>query len=235
MFQSGSGLPRLIRVLKNLNLAALLPLLGVAIGWLLSEAGFLIRARREQKNVLGKAILRLLQMREMTEAQLNRITLATEYLSRNRLSEENRGRLAEKDWDVAEFIESSNEILSDISAVDPFLSYQLDRDMRILKKLETWSGGYAIDWKQGEHQELWDKTFIHIETVAFEGIKTHVTSLIFRLARRKGPISFVRAWRHLREDKKLSAQNPYRNLAEKIADMDESYETMKSKRGAPAP
>lgn len=200
---------------KDLNFTLALPLFGVGVGWLLSEVGFLLRSRRDRKKVLGRVILRLLELRQLIENELRRVTLAQELLRLNRLSTENRQQLAEmKDNRIDECLADSAELIGEISTVDPFLAFKLEQRLRPVADLIKLAGGYVKEWNDSpeEIQRFWDKTFIFAARIAFEDLSKELRTSILKLASKKSMLSLMRGWWHFRDEANRQGNIRPRNL-----------------------
>jgi hypothetical protein len=216
-------------MLKNLNLTVLLSLAGVVVGWLLSEASSLLKGRREHRRIFGRAVLRLLQLREMVEGEIKRAELAKGLTDAGKLDKEQRARLAsERNRELIEFLETSNEALVEISTIDPFFSYELDRHMRGMTNVLTISGTYASKPLEDELNQFWDGALIGSEGHVLKFlIAADVDRLISKVARRKGLASWVKAKVFFFKQKRLRRKYPYSRLLVHFGAMEEMNETVK--------
>src|SRR5689334_18758170 len=74
-------------MLSKIDTSLILPLIGVALGWFLSEVGSRLRDRRDQKKVLGKAIFQLLEVREAVQIRRRAFNLAKVFAARGELAD----------------------------------------------------------------------------------------------------------------------------------------------------
>jgi hypothetical protein len=181
--------------LKNFDLTTILPLIGVAVGWLLSEAGLLFRARRDEKKILAKAILKLLNLRGLTIIELRRVAIAKSYAKAHALPE-HRARLAQKlnHSEIGDFLASKDALLDEVATVDPFLAFELSKHFRSVSTFITNSGGYLSGYQEGDVEEMWDQMFLETEESMFNFLAAELRAAILRVASRKSLLSLVRAW-----------------------------------------
>jgi hypothetical protein len=214
---------------KNFDTSLVLPLLGVAIGWILSEAGFLLRERRDRKKVVGQIILRLLHLRQMMDDELQRIAVAQELLKSGLFSMDARKRIAGmKDDRIDDCLTGSNALMDEIAGVDPFLAFELEEKLRPAVTLIREAGGYLLEWEGllPEVQDLWKKSFLFTERIAFQGLADALEKSIRKLAWRKGVPSAIRCWLHFRNETKLRKQHPHEEYGQIMADMDAMNEKL---------
>lgn len=208
--------------LEKVNLITILPLVGVAIGWLLSEAASLLRARRERRKVVGKVILRLLEIREMVQEELRRIALAKEQIERTGIITPTIRRLLThlNPWRINESLKDSDELLLEIATVDPFLAFEVEILFASLVNLIPHAGAYVVEWeKQEKLQKFWESTFVMSESVTFLTFSDSLSNIIRKLARKKSIPSLFRAWRYFRAEKKKKKKMTTEEYATLIADV----------------
>jgi hypothetical protein len=206
--------------MRTVNITVLLSLVGVVIGWMLNEASSLLRERREQKKTYGRALLRLMQLREMFDVEIRRTELAKELRERGKFTEGSRKLLAqERQKDLVEFLEGSNEPLSEVSTADPVLSYELNRHIRRMTNVVTAAGAYADPPALDEWNKFWENAQMGGETVALKFLISDTEKLMLRVARRNGIVALTRTKGYLRQQRELRSDYPTSRLADHHVEM----------------
>lgn len=182
--------------MKNFDLSTVLPLIGVAVGWLLSEAGLLFRQRRNEKKILGRAVYRLLNVRELTIIELRRVAIAKSFAKAKALTENRESLARTKNNEICDFLATTDSLLDEVATVDPFLAFQLRKHFRSVSTVITNSGGYLSGYQDGDVEEMWDYVFLETEEFVFNMIATELRTAILRVALRKSILSLMKAWWH---------------------------------------
>src|SRR6266498_5395384 len=98
--------------------SAVLPLIGVGLGWLLSELGLYLRDRRANKKVFGQAILQLLEIREAVQFKRRVATLAKAYAKQGHVDRAASLREA-KPESLNDCLAALSSIKKEISSISP--------------------------------------------------------------------------------------------------------------------
>lgn len=217
-------------MLRSLNLTVLLSLLGVVVGWVLNEASSVLRTRRDQKKTYGRALLRLLQLREIFDGEIGRIQLAKELRRNGRFNEHPRKMLIEeREKDLADFSDGNDEALSEVSTADPVLSYELNFHVRRMRNVMMLAGSYAYPQESDEWDKFWEEALLGGEEVGLKVLIVDTENLMMKLARRIGFLSLWKIKAHLKQAKQLRIDYPRSRLADYIMQLENISEDIKQR------
>ena len=186
-------------MLPSIDTSPILPLIGVALGWLLGEIGSLRKTRGEQRRVLGRAMLELLKVRESLMLQHRTFTLAKTYASQGTLGEHTALLRELRGEGITEPFEDVETIVKEIASIDPILAFDLhQRANAITSILKT----VAVSNRDSDEnlKQFFEGPFWRVEQAVFEAYADELKRAILRLARRKGLFSLRKARGHFKNE-----------------------------------
>ncbi|MFZ0332519.1 MAG: hypothetical protein WBG29_05580 [Candidatus Acidiferrales bacterium] len=180
----------------------IIPLLAVALGWLLNELSSLIRLRREDRRAAGPVLTDLLEIRHRL---LTLNEAAKEYVKElgKHLQLSSQAQLQFQQYlrtflrtsfpQSPLFIEQYEEAVSMLGRVDPIRAFRL-RSQPLIAPLLDWLQNLAASTETDT--QIWSTVF---EPELLGRFKPHIEELILDVARAHGWLTWWRARRRLAE------------------------------------
>lgn len=162
----------------------LIPLIGVAVGWMLSEASTHARISRENRKTINKTITTLLQMRRETKRANFLLQGGQEYYKEN-FSEAHRKHLMELHLQPLA-LEQHLKVAEELAGVNPLLSVKL-HGLLVSQKAFMSQNLKAME----AAPELYE-FMLSLFTVMYEKSAEKLKKMILRLALQQGPITWAK-------------------------------------------
>lgn len=172
----------------------IIPLIAVAVGWLLSELSSLVRLRREDRRAAGPVLADLLEIR-------HRLLAVDEYVKEvgKQIPIPSQDKLQLQQWmqtlfpEPPRFIEKYEEAVLTLARVAPIRAFRL-RGQPLMVPLLASLRGLAASTKADA--EIWGTI---LEPEFLGRFKPHIEELILDVARAHGWVTWWRARRRLRQ------------------------------------
>lgn len=162
----------------------LVPLLGVVIGWLLSEISTFSRLSRENRKTTNKTITTLLEMRRETMRANFLLQGGKSYYS-DGFSEAHRKRLMELHLQPLA-LEHHLKVTEELSEVSPLLSVQL-HDMLVSQKAFMNQNLKSLEAAPEVYEFM-----LSLFEVIYENSAKKLKEMVMRLALQQGPVTWAR-------------------------------------------
>lgn len=162
----------------------IIPLVGVVIGWLLSEASTHARLSRENRKTINKTITTLLQMRRETNRANFLLQGGQEYYKET-FSETHRKHLMELHLQPLA-LEQHLKVAEELAGVNPILSVKL-HSLLVSQKAFMSQNLKSLE----AAPELYD-FMLNLFTVLYEKSAEKLKEMILRLALQQGLITWAR-------------------------------------------
>ncbi len=172
----------------------ILPLLAVALGWLLNELSSLVRLRREDRRAAGPVLTDLLEIRHRlltVDAYVKELGKQFQIPPQAQL--QLRQHIQTLFPESHTFIEKYEEAVSTLARVDPIRAFRL-RDQALIAPFLAWFRGLAASTETDS--EIWIAIF---EPEFLGRFKPHLEELILDVACAHGWVTWWRTRRRLRE------------------------------------
>jgi hypothetical protein len=172
----------------------IIPLLAVALGWLLNELSSLVRLRREDRRAAGPVLTDILEIRH----RLLTVDECVKELGKQ-LQIPSQAQLQFQQYiqtlfpEPPQFIEKYEEAVSTLARVDPIRAFRL-RGQPLIAPFLACLQGLAASTKTDT--EIWS-TILQPQFLA--RFRPHIEELILDVARAHGWVTWWRARRRLRE------------------------------------
>lgn len=172
----------------------IIPLMAVALGWLLNEMSSLVRLRREDRRAAGPVLMDLFEVR-------HRLLVADAYVKElgKRFQIPSQAQLQLQHViqtlfpEPPRFIEKYEKAVSTLARVDPIRAFRL-RGQPLIAPLLTWMQGLAASTETDA--KIWSTIF---ESEFLGRFKSNIEELILDVARAHGWLTWWRARRRIRE------------------------------------
>ncbi len=162
----------------------LIPLLGVAVGWLLSEASTHARLSRENRKTVNRTIATLLEMRRETKRAYFLLEGGRDYYKES-FSEAHRKRLMELHLQPLS-LEKHLKVAEELASINPILSINLN-GLLVSQKAFMNQNLESIE----SAPELYE-FMLSLFKIMYEKSSEKLKEMVLRLAFQQGPITWIR-------------------------------------------
>jgi len=162
----------------------LIPLLGVAVGWLLSEASTHARLSRENRKTINRTIATLLEMRRETKRAYFLLEGGRDYYKES-FSEAHRKQLMELHLQPLS-LEKHLKVAEDLASINPILSINLN-GLLVSQKAFMNQNLESIE----SAPELYE-FMLSLFKIMYEKSSEKLKEMVLRLALQQGPITWIR-------------------------------------------
>lgn len=208
----------------------IVPLLAVALGWLLNELSSLVRLRREDRRTAGPVLTDLLEIRHrlltLNEAVREYVKELGKHLqlpSQAQLQfQQYLQTLLQTSFPQSpRFIEKYEEAVSTLARVDPIRAFRL-RSQPLIAPFLDWLQSLAASTETDA--QIWSTVF---EPELLGKFKPHIEELILDVARAHGWLTWWRARRRLRQPALSEADKKW--ISDLIEKLKKAAETTQQK------
>jgi hypothetical protein len=162
----------------------LIPVLGVAIGWFLSEASNYARLARENRNTVNKTITTLLEMRTVTNRANFLLEGGRDYYKES-FSEAHRKRLMELHLQPLA-LDNHLKAVEELSAVNPILAVKL-KDLLVSQNEFMKQNLTSIEAAPKLYEFM-----LSLFSVTYEKSSQKLKEMILRLALQQGVVTWAK-------------------------------------------
>ncbi len=172
----------------------IIPLLAVALGWLLNELSSLLRLRREDRRAAGPVLMDMLEIRHrllIVDAYVKELGKQLQIPPQAQL--QLRQHIQALFPESPTFIEKYEEAVSTLARVDPISAFRL-RDQALIAPFLAWFRGLAASTKTDS--EIWTAIF---EPELLGRFKSNIEELVLDVARAHSWFTWWRVRKRLRQ------------------------------------